>query len=139
MKIAEGELKLIGGGTWEDGGGGGKTVVSALDIGDNHLRKILIPDYLRNYMTPGEHIRVAISQGLSRGMITRPFIAAVEANGKKYRIEKSTLIFAGVAKTLLYAIPVGVILGAITPVLGIAGVAGVGYYYFKEILAISNF
>ncbi|MBH1962224.1 MAG: hypothetical protein I8H82_06425 [Rhodocyclales bacterium] len=139
MKIAEGELKLIGGGTWEDGGGGGKTVVSALDIGDHHLRKILIPDYIRNYMAPGEHIRVAISQGLSHGMITRPFIAAVEVNGKKYRIEKGTLIFAGVAKTLLYAIPVGVILGAITPLLGIAGVAGVGYYYFKEISAISNF
>lgn len=139
MKIAEGELKLIGSGTWEDGGGGGKTVVSALDIGDQHLRKILIPDYLRNYMTPGEHIKVAISQGLSRGMITRPFIAAVEANGKKHRIELGTLIFAGVAKTLLYAIPVGVILGAITPVLGIAGVAGVGYYYFKEILAINRF
>ncbi len=139
MKVLEGELKLIGGGTWEDGGGGGKTVVSALDIGDHHLRKILIPDYLRNYMTPGEHIRVAVSQGLSRGLITRPFIAAVDAHGKKYRIEKSTLIFAGVAKTLLYAIPVGVILGAITPILGIAGVAGVGYYYLKEILAISNF
>lgn len=139
MKVIEGELKLIGGGTWEDGGGGGKTVVSALDIGDHHLRKILIPDYLRNYMTPGEHIRVAVSQGLSRGLITRPFIAAVDAHGKKYRIEKSTLIFAAVAKTLLYAIPVGFILGAITPILGIAGVAGVGYYYLKEILAISAF
>ena len=139
MKIAEGELKLIGSGTWDDGGGGGKTVVSALDIGNHHLRKILVPDYLRNYMTPGEHIRVGISQGLSRGMITRPFIAAVESNGKKYSIERGTLIFAGVAKTLLYALPVGVILGAITPVLGIAGVAGIGYYYFKEILAISNF
>ncbi|MDO8314461.1 MAG: hypothetical protein Q7T00_04350 [Rugosibacter sp.] len=139
MKVVEGELKLIGDGTWADGGGGGKTVVSALDIGDNHLRKILIPDYLRNYMTPGEHIRVAISQGLSRGMITRPFIAAVDAKGKKYRIEKGTLIFAGAAKTLLYAIPVGVILGAITPLLGIAGVAGIGYYYFKEIMAINNF
>lgn len=139
MKIAEGELKLIGSGTWDDGGGGGKTVVSALDIGNHHLRKILVPDYLRNYMTPGEHIRVGISQGLSRGMITRPFIAAVESNGKKYSIERGTLIFAGVAKTLLYALPVGVILGAITPVLGIAAVAGIGYYYFKEILAISNF
>ncbi len=90
-------------------------------------------------MTPGEHIRVGISQGLSHGMITRPFIAAVEANGKKYRIDKGTLIFAGAAKTLLYALPVGVILGAITPVLGIAGVAGVGFFYFKEIMAINNF
>lgn len=139
MKIIEGELKLVGSGTWADGGGGGKTVVSALDIGDHHLRKILIPDYLRNYMTPGEHIRVGISQGLSHGMITRPFIAAVEANGKKYRLDKGTLIFAGAAKTLLYALPVGVILGAITPVLGIAGVAGVGFFYFKEIMAINNF
>lgn len=90
-------------------------------------------------MTPGEHIRVAISQGISRGMITRPFIAAVESNGKKHRIEKGTLIFAGVAKTLLYAIPVGVILGALTPVLGVVGVAAVGYYYFKEFTAINNF
>jgi len=139
MKIIEGELKLVGSGTWADGGGGGKTVVSALDIGDHHLRKILIPDYLRNYITPGEHIRVGISQGLSHGMITRPFIAAVEANGKKYRLDKGTLIFAGAAKTLLYALPVGVILGAITPVLGIAGVAGVGFFYFKEIMAINNF
>lgn len=139
MKIVEGELKLIGNGTWEDGGGGGKTVVSALDIGDHHLRKILVPDYLRNYMVPGEHIRVAISQGLSRGMITRPFIAAVESNGKKHSIEQGTLIFAGVAKTLLYALPVGAILGALTPIFGVAGVAGVGYYYFKEIMAIKSF
>jgi len=139
MKIVEGELKLIGSGTWDDGGGGGKTVVSALDIGEHHLRKILVPDYLRNYMVPGEHIRVGISQGLSRGMITRPFIAAVEANGKKHSIERGTMIFAGAAKTLLYGLPVGVILGAITPVLGIAGVAAIGFYYFKEIVAVSRF
>jgi hypothetical protein len=139
MKIVEGELKLIGSGTWNDGGGGGKTVVSALDIGEHHLRKILVPDYLRNYMEPGEHIRVGISQGLSHGLITRPFIAAVESNGQKHSIERGTLIFAGVAKTLLYALPVGVILGAITPVLGVAGVATVGYYYFKEIMAVSRF
>lgn len=140
MKITEGELKLIGSGSWEDGGGGGKTVVSALDIGDHHFRKILVPDYLRNYMTPGEHIRVAISQGLSHGIITRPFIAAVESNGKKYHIGSGQMIFAAVVKTLFYAIPVGIILGGLVhPVLGLAGVAAVGYYYFKEIQGVNNF
>lgn len=119
--------------------GGGKTVVSALDIGDHHLRKILVPDYLRNYMVPGEHVRVAISQGLSQGLITRPFIAAVESDGKKHSIERGTLIFAGVAKTLLYAIPVAAIFSVFFPPLGIAGAAAIGYYYFKEILAISKF
>ncbi len=41
MKIIEGELKLVGSGTWEDGGGGGKTVVSALDIGDHISARFL--------------------------------------------------------------------------------------------------
>jgi hypothetical protein len=140
MRVVEGELKLIGGGTWEDGGGGGKTVVSALDIGDSHLRNILIPDYLRNYMTPGENVRVAVSQGLSRGLITRPFIAAVQSNGKKYHIGRGQMVFAGIAKTVLYAIPVGLILGALLhPVVGLAGVAGVGFYYFKEVQSVLNF
>lgn len=139
MKVIEGELNLIGSGTWEDGGGGGKTVVSALDIGEHHLQKILIPDYLRNYMTPGEHIRVGISEGLSRGWITRPFIAAVESHGKKYRINAGQLMFSAAVKTLLYAIPVGMALGAIFPLLGLAGVAAIGYYYYKEIEAIKHF
>jgi hypothetical protein len=139
MKVIEGNLNLMGNGTWEDGGGGGKTVVSALDIGDHHLKKILIPDYLANYMTPGEHVRVAISEGLSRGLITRPVIAAVEANGKKYRLGFGELAFMGGAKTLLYAIPVYGILQAFSPIIGLAGVAGVGFYYFKEVTAIQSF
>ena len=140
MQIVEGELRKIGDGTWTDGGGGGKTVVSALDIGDTHLRNILVPDYLRSYMEPGENIRVAISRGLSRGMITRPFVAAVQANGRKYYVSQGQLIFGNVMKTLLYSVPVGVILGGLLhPVLGLAGVAAVGYYYFKEIQSIRNF
>lgn len=139
MQIVEGELKLIGGGTWEDGGGGGKTVVSALDIGEHHLKKILIPDYLRNYMTPGQHVRVAISQGISRGIITRPFIAAVESNGTKRRIGNGELIFAGAVKTLFYSIPVGMLLGAIFPPLALVGIGAVGYYYFNELRGVQQF
>ena len=119
MKVVEGELSLIGHGTWEDGGGGGKTIVSALDIGDHHLQRILVPDYLRNYVTPGEHVRVAISQGFSRGVITRPFIAAVEANGKKRQVGFGQLTLVGVV--------------------GLAGVAAVGYHYYKEIQGVREF
>lgn len=139
MRIVEGTLSLIGHGTWDDGGGGGKTVVSAMDIGEHHLQKILVPDYLRNYMEPGAHMRLAISQGLSRGLITRPFVAAVECNGKKRKIGMGQMWFAGAAKTLLYGIPVGALLGAIFLPLGLAGVAAIGFYYFKEIQAVQSF
>lgn len=137
MKVYEGEIGMIGAGTWTDGGGGGKTVLSVLEVGNHQFKKIVLPDYLRNYLEPGTTTRVGISQGLSRGWITRPFVAAVEVDGKKHKTDQ--VLFMALAKTALYCIPAFVLFGAITPVLGMAACVGVGFYYINDYLDLKRF
>lgn len=137
MKVYEGELGLIGSGTWSDGGGGGKTILSVLEIGNHQLKRVLLPDYLGNYMTPGTHMRVGISTGLSRGFVTRPVVAAVEVNGKKYKIDQ--MLMASVLKTALYAIPAFLVFGAIYMPLGLVAVAAVAGFYLSEYNDLKRF
>lgn len=130
MKVYEGELGLVGSGTWTDGGGGGKTILSVLEIGNHQLKRVLLPDYLGNYMTPGAHMRVGVSTGLSRGFVTRPVVAAVEVDGKKYKVDQ--MLFVSLAKIALYAIPAFLIFGSIYAPLGLAAVAAVAWFYLSE-------
>ena len=137
MQTLEGVIGRVGAGTWQDGGGGGKTVLSVFEIGNHHLKRVVLPDYLRNYITPGEPARVRIGQGLSHGLITRPFIAAVEVDGKKYKTD-SVLLMA-VLKIILYAIVVGGILTAFSKVLALLAVAGIAAFYIKDYLELQAF
>lgn len=130
MKVYEGELGMIGSGTWTDGGGGGKTILSVLEIGNHQLKRVLLPDYLGNYMQPGAQMRLGVSTGLSRGFITRPVVTAVEVNGRKYKTDQ--MLFVSLAKIALYAIPAFLVFGSIYKPLGLAAVAAVAWFYLSD-------
>ena len=137
MRVLEGEVGVVGAGTWTDGGGGGKTMLSVLEIGDHHLQKIVLPDYLSNYLKPGSNARILLGQGLSRGLITRPFVAAVKVDGKTYKTGQ--VLFMGILKSLLYGALFGVLLGAITPLLGVLAAGAVFAFYIKEWMDLKRF
>ncbi len=137
MKVYEGEIGMIGAGTWTDGGGGGKTILSVLEVGNHQLKKILLPDYLGNYIATGAQARVLVSQGLSRGMVTRPFVAAVEVDGKTYKTD--SVLMMALMKTALYCIPAFVIFGAINPILGMLACGAVAFYYISDYLDLKRF
>jgi hypothetical protein len=136
MKVVEGEVGVVGHGTWSDGGGGGKTILSVLEIGDTHLKPIVLPDYLSNYLNPGQQVRVLVGQGLSHGLITRPFVAAVESNGKKYKID--SVLTMVVLKSILYCFP-ALLLAAIHPILAVAACVAIFMFYTKEYLDLKRF
>lgn len=146
MTTYEGEVSMVGAGTWQDGasdgkgsGGQGKTILSVLEIGDHSLRKIVMPDYISNYIRPGKHTQLLVGQGLSRGLITRPFIAAAKIEGKTYKESGGMVLFMGLAKSVLYIIPVGIGLGMIWSPLGVLGVIGVFAYYIRDYLSFQRF
>ncbi|MEO8030789.1 MAG: hypothetical protein ABJC74_16245 [Gemmatimonadota bacterium] len=134
MQTLEGVVGRVGAGSWEDGGGGGKTILSVFEIGDHHLKRVVLPDFLRNYIVPGEPARVMVGQGLSRGLITRPFIAAVEVNGKKYKTD-SVLLMA-VCKIILYSMVIGGILAGFSKVLALVAVVGITVFYVRDYLEL---
>ncbi len=134
MQTLEGVVGRVGAGSWEDGGGGGKTILSVFEIGDHHLKRVVLPDYLRTYITPGEPARVMVGQGLSRGLITRPFIAAVEVNGKKYKTDSGLLM--AVCKIILYSLVIGGILSGFSKVLALAAVVGIAVFYVRDYLEL---
>lgn len=136
MKVLDGEIGVVGSGTWNDGGGGGKTLLSVLEIGNHHLKRIVLPDYLHNYMTPGKQARVLIGQGLSRGMITRPFVAAVQVDGRTYKTDQVLLMY--VLKCVLYGGVALLVFGKLLPV-GLAIAAGIVMFYAKEYLDLKRF
>jgi hypothetical protein len=143
MTVYEGEVSRVGAGTWTDAadgaGGQGKTMLSVLEIGEHSLRKIVMPDYISNYLQAGKQSSLLIGTGLSRGMITRPFIAAVKVDGKTYKESDGMLIFMFAAKAILYAVLFGLILGSFFLPLGLIGAGAPFYYYFKDYAAFKSF
>ncbi len=136
MRVYEGEIGVVGHGTWSDGGGGGKTVLSVLEIGDQQLKRIVLPEFLANYLTPGQRSRVLVGTGLSRGLITRPFVAAVEANGKKYKVD--SILMMAILKIILYSM-LAFPLWAIAWPLGLLASGGVAAYYIRDYLDLKRF
>lgn len=146
MTVYEGEVSLVGAGTWTDGaaqgasaGGQGKTILSVLEIGGHSLRKIVMPDYISNYVHSGKQTTLLIGTGLSQGIITRPFIAAVKVDGKTYKESDGMLIFMLATKAILYAILFGVIFGAFFAPLGFVAAGAVFYYHYKDYAAFKSF
>lgn len=136
MKVLDGEIGVVGSGTWTDGGGGGKTILSVLEIGNHHLKRIVLPDYLHNYLTPGKQARVLIGRGLSRGVITRPFVAAVQVDGRTYKTDQVLLMY--VLKCVLYCGVALLVFSRLLPV-GLALAAAIVMFYAKEYLDLKRF
>ena len=136
MQVVEGTVGLIGAGTWTAKGDGGSTTLSVLEIGNKTFKRIILTDYLSNYVTAGQNVRALISQGLTRGLVSRPFIAAVQVEGKTYKTEQVLMMM--VLKTVLWLMICGVV-GALFWPLGIALAAYVVYFYAKSYLDYKKF
>ena len=103
MKVYKGKITMIGQGDWSSqGSGGGHTTVSVFEIGEHNLRKLLITDYMMNYVKVGDEAEILVSKGLSQGLITRQVILGIKVNGKKYMESTVKIIFMNLAKIFLY-------------------------------------
>jgi len=136
MEIVEGTVGLIGAGTWTAKGDGGSTNLSVLEIGDKTYKRIILTDYLSNYMTAGQKVRALISKGLTRGLVSRPFVAAVQVDGKTYKVESLLMMF--VLKVILWLMICGVA-GAIFAPLGIVLAIVIIAFYVKAYLDFKRF
>ncbi len=140
MKTYRGKITRIGQGDWiSNGSGGGKTTVSVFEIGVHTLQKLLISDYMINYVNVGEDVEILVSKGLSQGLITRKYIAGIKVNGKIYKENLGTILFMNFAKIFLYfmlTIPIIMLYQSMFPlIIGIVALV----YYIKEIIDFMKF
>ena len=103
MKVYEGKINLIGHGSWQNS----STLLSVLEIGNKTLKNINLSDYLRNYINPGENIKILVYKG-----ILSHFVAGVDNNGKKYKWGFGKFCFAAILKSILFTLVFGYILSA---------------------------
>lgn len=114
MKIYNGKVNLIGNGTWMAGPNGeGGTLLTVLEIGDTHLKRVYIPDYLKNYLTVGTETRILIMKASKNEAVL-----ALEVDGKKYKIERSLMRKYFMVKRIIAAIGIGIAGAAVTGFLG---------------------
>ncbi len=138
MHVYEGEIGVVGHMGRRDGvGGHGRAVLSVLEIGDQQLRHIVVPDRLATHLHAGQRSRVLVGQGLSHGLITRPFVAAVEVQGRKYKIDRVLLTAA--LKTLVYSTLAVPLFGAIAWPLGVLACLGIAAWYVSDYLDLRRF
>ena len=137
MQILEGVIGTVGAGTWQDGGRGGRTTLSVFEIGGHHVRRVVLPDYLRSFITPGERVRVMIGRGLSGGLITRPFIAAVEVRSRKYKVDG--VLLKAALETTLYSLLVGGIVAMFSKVIALLACGAIATFYVKDYLQLKSF
>lgn len=134
MEVVEGTIGLIGSRDWPDGN---KPVRPALEVGHRQLRHIALSKQLSQAIEAGKFGRVLIWRGLTQGLVTKPFVAAVEVDGKIYKAERvlpMTLI-----KILLWLIVAAGIGSAAAPVLGIAVGAFIIGFYAKNYMDFLRF
>lgn len=136
MEVVEGTVGLIGAGTWEAKGDGGATTLSVLEIGDKTYKRIILTDYLSNYMSSGTKVKALISKGLTRGVVTRPVVAAVQVDGKTYKTDGFLMVF--VLKCILWLMICGVA-GAVFPPLGFVLAILVIAFYVRSYLQFKKF
>lgn len=134
MEIVEGTIGLIG----SRGLLSGREQESpALEVGHRQLRHIRVSEQLSKAIEAGKFGRVLIWRGLSQGVVTRPFVAAIEVDGKIYKAERvlpMTLI--KILLWLMVAVGIG---SAAAAVLGVAVGAFVIGFYMKNYMDFLRF
>jgi len=134
MEIVEGTIGLIG----ARGLLSGREQESpALEVGHRQLRHITLSKHLSRAIKAGKFGRVLIWRGLSQGVVTRPFVAAIEVDGKIYKADRvlpMTLI-----KVLLWMMVAVGIGSAAAPVLGVAVAAFIIGFYLKNYVDFLRF
>jgi hypothetical protein len=135
MQVIDGEVGVVGGETAPAKNGKG-TELAVVEIGDHLLEKILLADDLQNRLEPGKYARLLVRHGLSRGLVTRPFIAALEVDGRKTktrRVLPMALLRVGLC-VLAFAL-----LSRVSMPLAAAVCAGIAAFTLKDWLDLARF
>jgi hypothetical protein len=134
MEVVEGTIGQIAMRNME--ADSGRAALSAIEVGHRQLRRVMLTEPLSQALESGKFARVLVWRGLTQGLVTRPFVAAVEVDGKTYkshRVLRMTLV-----KILLWMILV-VGIGSVSPVLGVFVAACIIGFYAKNCLDFMRF
>jgi len=136
MEVVEGTIGQIATRSVQDKGDGYRAVVSAIEVGHRQLRRVVLTEQLSKSLESGKFARVLIWRGLTQGLVTRPFVAAVEVDGKTYKSHR--VLPMALLKILLWMILV-VAIGSVSPVLGVFAAACIVGFYAKNYLDFLRF
>lgn len=110
--------------------------VSAIEVGHRQLRRVLLTDQLSKSLESGKFARVLIWRGLTQGLVTRPYVAAIEVDGKTY---KSGRILPLALVKILAWMTLVVAIGSVSAVLGVVAAACIIGFYTKNYLDFLRF
>lgn len=134
MNIVEGEVKEMGAGTWQAmAGGEGLTTYSVFEIGDHHLRRCSLSNYLVNYVKVGTQARLLLYKPFAAGLT----VVAAKVGGKTYKADNIRLIIIGY--WLVFSLFVGSALFAISVWLGVIALLGFAANYGKQLFDYETF
>jgi hypothetical protein len=136
MKVIDGEIGVVGR-EHPRGRPGKSPVLSVLEIGEHQLKRIVLSEPLRKPIATGKHARILLGRGLSQGLVTRPYVAAVEVDGKKYK--KDLVIRNAMIKILIYGGIGYVTLSRISVPLALVFCGIVAVHYVKDSLDLVRF
>ena len=109
MRTLSGEIELIGNGTWFAGNLDGATLLSAFRIGDVELKRVVLPDYLANFVKLGIQAKLLVDDSFWTTWRPHKIIAA-EVEGKRYKA--TGFVLPRVLGTLVY-VPIILLLGVV--------------------------
>ena len=136
MEVLEGTIGQIATRNVQYGVDRNRAGVSAIEVGHRQLRRVVLTDQLSKSLESGKFARVLIWRGLTQGLLTRPYVAAVEVDGKTYKSHRVLPI--ALLKILLWMILV-VGIGAVSLVLGVFAAACIIGFYAKNYLDFLRF
>lgn len=134
MEVVEGTIGLIEMRGLHDSAARGHPV---LEVGHRQLRHIRLSEQLSKAIEAGKFGRVLIWRGLTQGLVTRPFVAAIEVDGKIYKADRVLpMVLIKVLLWMLLAVGIGT---AAAPVLGVAVAAFIIGFYMKNYMDFLRF
>ena len=136
MEVLEGTIGQIATRNVQYGVDRSRAGVSAIEVGHRQLRRVVLTDQLSKSLESGKFARVLIWRGLTQGLLTRPYVAAVEVDGKTYKSHRVLPI--ALLKILLWMILV-VGIGVVSLVLGVFAAACIIGFYAKNYLDFLRF
>ena len=135
MEVVEGVIGQSGAGVRQDKPED-RATLSGIEVGHRHLQRVVLTERLSKALESGEFARVLIWRGLTQGLVTRPFVAAVEVDGITYRADR--VLPMALLKILLWMILVAGI-GSVSPELGVFVAACIIGFYVKNYLDFLQF
>ena len=100
MKIYDGQIGMVGGGTWHSNSLGHSVCRrSIVEIGTHTLKNLCISEQLENFVKPGNQAKFGVIDN---------HLVALETNGKKYK-HGYWSVLANRALTTAYLIPIGMV------------------------------